>query len=381
MPPEGSAAITSLPLSVSRLLEMERKVAKLWMKKGDLQRAIASYRTILKHDPNSAETHKQHTDLMVESEGLVAAFDYYGLSQKTNSPIQITGTDLLCCCAVRNELLRLPYFLTYYRAQGVTQFFFVDNGSTDGTDSYLQTQPDVHFWTTDFSFNQANFGSVWFDLLLRKYALNRWCLLPDADELFYYPDCEYTSVVQLTQSLDRQEKLAYPAIVVDMYSDRSIVETLYRPGQDLFEICPYFDRKYYHQSQPNAMPYKTQTRYTGGMKERVFGKEGDYYLNKVILLKYTADCVLVGGQHWSSYAAENIDKGRGAVLHFKYISSFLPLVEQEVGREEHYNRACQYRQYAQKLAKVPNLALYDEELSLKLESSQQLVDLGIMQRS
>jgi Glycosyl transferase family 2 len=34
---------------------------------------------------------------------------------------------------VRNENLRLPYFLDYHRSIGVARFFIVDNDSGDGT--------------------------------------------------------------------------------------------------------------------------------------------------------------------------------------------------------------------------------------------------------
>ena len=44
---------------------------------------------------------------------------------------------------VRNEIVRLPYFLDYYRRLGAGHFLVVDNGSDDGTHEYLADQPDV----------------------------------------------------------------------------------------------------------------------------------------------------------------------------------------------------------------------------------------------
>ena len=34
---------------------------------------------------------------------------------------------------MRNESLRLPYFLEYYKNLGVDRFFLIDNNSTDGS--------------------------------------------------------------------------------------------------------------------------------------------------------------------------------------------------------------------------------------------------------
>ena len=40
---------------------------------------------------------------------------------------QIRPDDLLLFCTQRNEGVRLPYFLDYYREMGIGHFFFVDN--------------------------------------------------------------------------------------------------------------------------------------------------------------------------------------------------------------------------------------------------------------
>ncbi len=44
---------------------------------------------------------------------------------------------------LRDERVRLPWFLHYYRAMGVRHFLMVDNASTDGSTEYLRNQPDV----------------------------------------------------------------------------------------------------------------------------------------------------------------------------------------------------------------------------------------------
>ena len=53
---------------------------------------------------------------------------------------------------VRNEMLRLPRFLAYYRERGIHRFFLVENNSTDGTASYLAEQKDVCLYQTQESF-------------------------------------------------------------------------------------------------------------------------------------------------------------------------------------------------------------------------------------
>ena len=61
---------------------------------------------------------------------------------------QIRRSDVLCFVTLRNERIRLPYFLQYYRDRGVAHFIFVDNDSDDGTRDYLAGQPDCSVWTT-----------------------------------------------------------------------------------------------------------------------------------------------------------------------------------------------------------------------------------------
>ena len=48
-----------------------------------------------------------------------------------NRSDQVRPSDILLFSTQRNEGIRLPHFLKYYRDMGVNHFFFVDNDSTD----------------------------------------------------------------------------------------------------------------------------------------------------------------------------------------------------------------------------------------------------------
>ncbi|MEO1748628.1 MAG: glycosyltransferase family 2 protein, partial [Pseudomonadota bacterium] len=73
----------------------------------------------------------------------------------------IRSGDILLFSTFRNENIRLPYFLDYYRRLGVSHFLMVDNDSDDGGRPYLAQQPDVSLWTTRASYRRSRFGVDW----------------------------------------------------------------------------------------------------------------------------------------------------------------------------------------------------------------------------
>jgi hypothetical protein len=110
--------------------------------------------------------------------------------------------DILLFCTVRNDRIRLPYFLKYYRTLGIQHFLFVDNGSDDGTGDYLAQQPDVSLWTTTASYKKARFGADWMNWLLRHHGSDHWCLTVDSDEFLIYPFCDTRPLDALTDWFD-----------------------------------------------------------------------------------------------------------------------------------------------------------------------------------
>ncbi len=355
------------------------RLGELLLLQGSFEEARSVYSQGIEYNPNEDELHKNLVTALIKQrglEGIDEAFRYYQLERMDTKEIEMRTSDILYCAVVRNESIRLPYFLSYYRQKGVNRFFIVDNDSTDDTMHYLLNQNDVYTWHSKLSFNRANFGSAWFEALLRKYGLDRWCLIVDADEILYYPDSEKKGLYELCEELDQNNKKALSAVLLDMYSDKPINDTHYEKGQSFLEVCPYFDDKFYHIKQEHAGPYRNMTCYFGGVRKRIFG--GDYLISKVPLIKYDLDTVLTGGQHYTNYPIERIALYGGCLLHFKFFSSFNNYVENESARREHYNHASQYMYYSKSLAENPELTLFDNNHSIKLEDSQQLLKLGII---
>jgi hypothetical protein len=71
---------------------------------------------------------------------------------------------------VRNESLRMPYFLDYYRRMGVMRFFIVDNDSQDGTTEFLLAQPDCCVFHTMGSYAATRAGLDWLNPLMYQYG-------------------------------------------------------------------------------------------------------------------------------------------------------------------------------------------------------------------
>lgn len=145
---------------------------------------------------------------------------------------------------VRDEARRIPYLLAYYRKLGVSRFFFVDNGSTDGTTALLLAQPDCHVFHTTDSYAEASVGMSWTMRLMDLYGEGRWCLVADADELLVYPRCETVRLPEFCSWLDAEGSEAVKMFMLDMYCDGPISGAVCEPGRDFREICPYFDKDY-----------------------------------------------------------------------------------------------------------------------------------------
>jgi hypothetical protein len=163
------------------------------------------------------------------------------LSSVANRMATCPAQPILLFSTLRNERIRLPYFLDYYRKLGVDHFVLVDNGSDDGSREYLAAEPDVSLWSTGASYKRSRFGMDWLMHLLRRHGREKWCLTVDVDEFLVFPFCETRPLRALTDWLDSSGTRTFSAMLLDMYPKGAMHEQPYREGQNPFEIAQYFD--------------------------------------------------------------------------------------------------------------------------------------------
>jgi len=320
-------------------------------------------------------------------------------------PIATAG-EIRVFATCRNERLRLPAFLKHYRGLGIDRFFIVDHDSDDGTTDYLVGEPDVHVFRTTNRYSESEMGTDWLNALLATFGVGSWCVTVDCDELLVYPGSETASLRTFTDYLDRRGCEALPSLLLDMYPGGRLQECRYQPGDDLAAASPYFDVGPYRKLEFDLCPW---VHLSGGMRERVFHSEfrrrglaakiydALYYrvlhdmpgfgahpphrpplLTKIPLVRWDENSRYLKGNH--AVTRKMVAPETGALLHFKFLHDFHARAVCEAARGEHYDGASEYRRYAERLTRDPDMTFIFEG-SAHFESTSQLVRLGLVQDS
>lgn len=297
---------------------------------------------------------------------------------------KIKRGDILCFATVRNEALRLPFFLQYYRALGVRHFLIVDNASTDSTGSYLAKQNDISVWSTRHGYRMSRFGVDWLAQLQFRFGHGHWCLTVDADELLVYPACEARPLQELTKDLERRKQWALGTLMLDLFPKGPVADQDYNVGQNPLEVIPWFD--------PTGYQVKSHKTYgnawiQGGVRKRMFFQsEPDRAptLNKFPLVKWNRRFAYVNSthqilpvrlhQHYDPASGRNTS---GALLHTKFLPDIVERSMEEQARKEHFQNSDLYEEYYSALIRNPDL--WDKSAQ-KYENSDQLVELGLISR-
>ncbi|MEM6657874.1 MAG: glycosyltransferase family 2 protein [Pseudomonadota bacterium] len=296
----------------------------------------------------------------------------------------IRSDDILLMSVVRNEKIRLPYFLNYYRKLGIDHFLFVDNNSDDGSFEFLASQPDVSVWRTKTSYKKASFGLDWSNYLLRKFAHGHWVLTVDPDEFFIYPFCDTRPIRALTDWLDGCAVRSFGTMLLDMYPEGPMDAEPYREGQNPFEIAQWFDSgNYMITKNPDYRNLWIQ----GGPRARVFFQDMPSKapaLNKIPLVKWDRRYVYVSSTHSllprglnQVYDEWGGEKTSGALLHAKLIDTLGEKAHEEVHRGEHYRGSGEYKAYAQRMQDAP---VFWCDWSEKYINWRQLEILGLLSK-
>lgn len=306
------------------------------------------------------------------------------LTARQNLTHNIRPHDILLVATLRNERLRLPYFLDYYRKLGVNHFLLIDNGSDDGTSEYLARQEDVSVWYTEKSYKRSRFGVDWMNRLKRRYACGHWCVVVDIDEFLVYPFCDTRPLRALTDWLDASSIRSFGAMLLDMYPRGPRHETVYKEGQNPFEIADWLDGGNY---TIDRNPKYGNLWIQGGPRARAFfadRPERAPALNKIPLVKWDKSFAYVSSTHMLLPRGLNLvydewggEKASGCLLHAKFLNTFGEKSGEELNRKQHFANSFEYRAYGENAKEDTTLWCQWSENYI---SWRQLEILGLMSK-
>ncbi len=297
---------------------------------------------------------------------------------------KISPDAILVFSTVRNEIVRLPYFLEHYRRLGVAHFLIVDNDSDDGTRDYLARQPDVSLWHTSHSYKLSRFGVDWLTWLQIRHGNGHWCLTVDADEILIYPHHDTRPLPALTGWLDRSGRRSMGALMLDMYPKGRLQDHPYRAGDDPFHALNWFDGGNY---MIGKKPDLENLWIQGGVRARVFF--GDQprrapTMGKMPLVRWHWRYAYVSSAHSllpkslnRVYSEDGGEMLSGILLHTKFLHVVVDKSAEEKRRREHFTNSALYDSYYDGLMENPDLWC---DGSTKLISWRQLEAMGLMSK-
>lgn len=301
------------------------------------------------------------------------------LSDKTRL---IAPTDILAFTTLRNEIERLPWFLRHYRRLGVDHFLMVDNGSDDGSVTYLLNQPDVSLWQTGASYRDARFGLDWLTWLQMRHGHGHWTLMVDADELLIHAHHDSRDLRDLTRWLDSRGQLAFGALMLDLYPKGPLGSQPHDPEMDPTEILSWFDSAPYRARRQHPM---RNLWVQGGARERMFfadQPDRSPTLNKIPLVKWDRRYAYVNSCHSAlpghlnyAYDGPGGDAPSGVLLHTKFLPQVIEKSLTEKHRRQHFHDPDQFGPYYDGIIAGPDLWTPH---SVRYTGWAQLQDLGLM---
>lgn len=289
--------------------------------------------------------------------------------------ISLAPTDIIAVFTVRDDISRLPWFLDYYRQMGVVKFFAVDNDSKDGTTEFLKAQPDVVYFYTANSYVSSNAGRLWTTELCDHYANGHWCLTLDSDEMLVFPGCEHINLIELCHYMDKHNFEGLFTIFLDMYSDRPLSQSQYKPSTPFLSTCQYFDANVAYQLKvPNLFP---PVQIFGGPRQRMFWDQGNKgtgpSMRKLPLIKWHRGFKYHHSTHSTSLI--RLADFTGALLHFKFFASFQQLAINEYNRGDRMQME-DYKKYADMVQEQD--LYFKTDSSVRYDSSLTLVEHGVI---
>lgn len=294
----------------------------------------------------------------------------------------IAPDDILAFVVLRNEAMRLPYFLDYYRNLGVTHFLVVDNDSTDGSSELLTDHPDISLWQTGASYRDSRFGVDWLTFLMMRYGHGHWCLTVDVDELLVYGGIQSRDLRDLTNHLTQLGQSGFGALMLDLFPRGRVNDQRYEPGQDPCAVLNWFDPGPYRAVRQSPMG---NLWLQGGTRDRVFFGDRPMRaptLNKIPLIHWDRRYSYVNSTHSALpprlnavYDGPAGTQPSGVLLHSKFLPDIVARSETEKQRKQHFGDPDAFAGYYDQLMDAPDLW---HSKAVQYQGPDQLVALGLM---
>jgi Glycosyl transferase family 2 len=278
-----------------------------------------------------------------------------------SSRIDCGPDDVVVISIMRNGEAWLKSFFAHHRSMGVRHFAILDNGSTDNTVEFLSKQPDVTLLQTYAPYHA--YENAIKRYLARRYCHGRWCLCVDVDELFDFPRSAETSLPTLIGYLNHKGFNAVITQMLDMFSDRPILDANIDADANLRSQYPFYDLSDIVKTPYlfGKVPNPAIMMHHGGIRKTIFGTNNG--LTKVSL--FLVDGKIEPFVAWHHALNARLGDISCVLLHFPFTGSFYAKVAEAVESGRYGYWTDDYRSYLGGIQKLP-------QLRLKLESARRL---------
>jgi len=330
---------------------------------------------------------------------------------ETGRPCEAGAKGIAVFSIIRNEIYFLPAFFDHYRKLGASRFLILDDGSSDGSREFLESQPDCIVLSAPYGFGdritvQLPEGTTVTDragtLLKRaiptRYLMGEYAVYADADEFLVLPP-SLPSLPHLIGELRRSNSEAVAASLVDFYPpsvsdlDRSSTP---RHMDDLLEDAGWFDAaplvqvKEEHQVLAAGESASARLFRKHGITEplpltewmpdwlqgMLPGRTPRAAWYKTPVIHWTAKTWMVGSHNANVPPSPSLLL---AMAHFKFTPDFRRRVEAARIRKSHARKGQKYDAYSRLLQRMTAAnAVFKGEHSVRFRAAQNFLDCGLM---
>lgn len=308
--------------------------------------------------------------------------------KRVSGPRSVTcrRNEFILVCLLKNGREYIRSFMRHYNDLGCRHFYFIDNGSTDGTMEMLGEYSDVTLYQTDLA--HKDYENEIRRTIIEEQA-NCWCLCVDIDELFDYPFSQVITMQQLLDYLNQNNYTAAAAYMLDMFSrEVNFSDKQNSEDEDLKSVYTYYDisnvvkKPYFSENISTYLHNKLSNnrieKYYGGIRRARFStKESEYLLLKHPLVYVNGLLEPVTTPHYCDNAT--VADITTLIRHYKFTHKFREKVNRSVQDGVYtYYAQKEYQAYHKVVKDSDTLSLYSSSTSRQLNNINQLVDEGFL---